>query len=58
MNPRTKRPTASDLVPTAKAIKEMSYEEMEALYNHRNHRLNSKNDKAQVESIRTYRNEM
>jgi hypothetical protein len=26
MNPRTKRPTASDLVPTAKAIKEMSYE--------------------------------
>jgi hypothetical protein len=39
MNPRTKRPTASDLVPTAKAIKEMSYEQMEAMWQHRKERV-------------------
>jgi aspartokinase len=66
MNPRTKRPTASDLVPTAKAIKEMSYEEMETLYYHRKQRMGQQTMAQPSEkgatvwpaSLRTYRNEM
>jgi hypothetical protein len=45
MNPRTKRPTASDLVPTAKAIKEMSYEQMEAMWQHRKERMVQSNQR-------------
>lgn len=66
MNPRTKRPTASDLVPTAKAIKEMSYEQMEAMWQHRKERVQTqsaaqpsgKGSSVWPASLRTYRNEM
>ncbi len=50
MNPRTKRPTASDLVPTSKSIKEMSYEQMEALWYHRKQRLEPVKSKLRSES--------
>jgi hypothetical protein len=66
MNPRNKRPTPSDLVPTAKAIKEMSYEEMEHLYYHRKQRIkpqtaaqpSEKGSSVWPASLRTYRNEL
>jgi hypothetical protein len=41
MNPRNKRPTASDLIPTGKTIKEMSYEEMEVFYSQRKERCSN-----------------
>ena len=51
MNPRTKRPTATDLIPTGKAIKEMTYEEMEALWQHRKERVQTQTkDKLRSES--------
>lgn len=50
MNPRNKRPTPSDLVPTAKAIKEMSYEEMETLYYHRKQRIQTQTNNLRSES--------
>lgn len=39
MNLRHKRLTPSDLVPNAKAVKELTFEQMEALYNHRKLRI-------------------
>ena len=66
MNPRTKRPTATDLIPARKAIKEMTYEEMEALWQHRKERVQTQTAAQPSEkgatvwpaSLRTYRNEM
>jgi hypothetical protein len=66
MNPRNKRPTASDLIPTGKAIKEMSYEEMEVFYSQRKEPVQTQAAEQQSEkgsnvwpdSIRTYRNEL
>ena len=50
INLRNKRPTAADLAPTSKAIKEMSYEQMETLWQHRKERLKPVKEKLRSES--------
>jgi hypothetical protein len=49
MNPRLKRPTASDLVPSTQETKKMTYEQMEALYEHRKQRTQQQTIKPRAE---------